>query len=119
MTWTLCTSGAIIHKAGLNANATVVASSAIMAEFYDEAEAQLNAITGYDWTTNYASVGTYFKNILADTVSDLSAMKVINYDMSGFSSRTEAQTMLDVLRDNILRNMDALKDDDKRGKMGV
>ena len=28
-------------------------------------------------------------------------MKIINYDMSGYTSRVEAQTMLDVLKDNI------------------
>jgi hypothetical protein len=39
-----------------------------------------------------------------------SAMAVINYDMSGFTSRVEAETMLDVLRDRFVQCMKTLDD---------
>ena len=37
-------------------------------------------------------------------------MQAIQYDMSGFSSRIEAETMLDVQRDMAMRGLSLLKD---------
>ena len=117
MSFTLCSSFAIIRKAGLNANSTIVASGSILSDFCDEAEATINAITRQDWVADYGSVGTNYKAILADTTSSMAAMKIIPYDMSGFTSRYEAQTMLDVLKDNIDRNLAVLKDQKIKEKM--
>jgi len=119
MSWTLSTSGAAISKAGANANSTIIASGATLAKWSDEVESSLCALTKYDWVTNYSSVKTYFKPILDDIVSDGVALKIINYDMSGFTSRSEAQTMLNILHDNFSRNVEALQDKDTQSKMGV
>ena len=108
MSWTLTTSGACINKAGYGANASVIASTAIMAEFSDMAEAEISTLTRKDWVTDYSSVKTNFKKVLSDLASDLVAMKIIEYDMRGFSQR-RAETMLDVLRDSIARKMTALQ----------
>jgi len=109
MSFGLCSSWAIIRKAGANASSTATASSALLAEFYDEALASINSFTRKDWTDG--TIGTAFSDILTDTISDLAGMKVITYDMSGYTSRLEAQTMLDVMRDNVIRNLDVLKDE--------
>jgi len=106
MSFTFTTSGACIAKAGASANI----SGALLAGWSDQAEAVINALTRYDWTANYSSVGANFKGILDDTCSSIVAMNIINYDMSGFTSRLEAQTMLDVLRDNYVRNMESLRE---------
>jgi hypothetical protein len=119
MSWNFCTSGAVIHKAGTGASSAIVLSGAILQEWYDQAEAQLCAATRYDWVTNSGAVLTNFKGIIGDAISDLCAMKIINYDMSGYTSRMEAQTMLDVLRDDYLRCVEVLKDDKNKEKMGV
>jgi hypothetical protein len=100
MSWTITTSAACIAKAGLNANSTIIASGATLAKWSDDVEGALNMLTRYDWVANYASVTTNFKPVLSDYVSDKVAMKIIHYDMSGYTSRTEAQTMLDILKDN-------------------
>jgi len=120
MSWTLCTSGAAFFKAGLGMNDLFNTSGAYIDYVYEwsnQAEASVNAITRKDWTADYASVGANFKEILGDVVSDLIAMKIICFDMSGYTSRTEAQTMLDVLRDNISRNLETLKDQKNQEKM--
>ena len=117
MSWTLCSSGACISKAGANANSSVIASGAILADWSDQAEGLINTSTRYDWTANIASVSANFKPILADTCSDLIAMKIINYDMSGYTSRAEATTMLDVLKDNSVRGIEILKDEKNKDKM--
>jgi len=110
MPFTLCTSWAIITKAGANASSIATASGAILAQFSEEAEAQTIVVGRYDWVTNYASVNANAKLILNDVTSSLAAMKVISYDMSGYTTRGEAQTMLDVLRDNASQGLALLKD---------
>ena len=100
MSYTLCTSAAIIEKAGANASSVAIASAALLASFADKAESDLCMKTRYDWVANYSSVKTNFKPALADAVSDLAAMKVLNYDASGYTSRAEYQTMLNVLWNN-------------------
>jgi len=117
MSWTLTTSGAAISKAGYGANSTIVASTATLAKWSDQAEGALITNTRYDWVTNIGSVGTYFKPILDDTISDMVAMKIINYDMGGYTSRSEAQTMLDVLNDNKNKNIAVLKEEKSKEKM--
>lgn len=99
MSWLLCSSEQIIRKAGANASAAATASYQIVQGFYDEAEAVVNSKTRYDWTTNIGNVGTYFKQAVANAVSCHAAINVVSYDMSGYTSRLEAQTILDVLKD--------------------
>lgn len=117
MSWTLTTSGAAIAKAGYGANSTVTASSVVLAKWSDEVEGQICTLTRKDWITSYSSVGTNFRGGLSDAASDGIAMKIIGYDMKGYSSKIEAQTMLDILRDNFMRIVDALKDDKVKEKM--
>jgi hypothetical protein len=61
------------------------------------AEGKICMDTRYDWVTNYASVSTIGKEVLRDAVASLAAIDVINYDMSGFTSRQEALIMVNVL----------------------
>lgn len=121
MSWTLSTSGAAIYKSGANHNTVFDGTTGytILTNWSDQVEAQLNSLSGYDWVANFASLQTNFKSILDDTVSDILAMRIINYDMSGYTSRTEAQTMLDVIRDNLTRCTDILKSADAKTKIGV
>lgn len=110
MSWTLCTSGAAIRKAGANANSTIVASGSAIQDWTDQAEGYIISFTRRDWVDSYSSVDAGVKHALADCCSDLVAKKIINYDMSGYTSRLEAQTMLDVLDDNANRILKELKD---------
>jgi len=110
MSFTLCSSEAIIRKAGANANSDAVASLALLSNYCDEAEGFVCFKTRYDWVTNIGKVSTNFKPMLADATSDLAAMKIINYNMDGFTSRLEAQTMLDVLKDNSAQIIADLKE---------
>lgn len=98
--WTLCTSGAIVIKAGANCNSTAAASNAILSQYYDEAESLFNVATRTNWTDKYASLNADIKNIISGGVSSKAGMLLIEYDPSGYSSLAEAQTMLDVLSDN-------------------
>ncbi len=119
MVFTLCSSEAIIRKAGLNANSTIVASNAALAEFSTQAEGWINSETRVDWVTDFGNVGTEFKGALAEACAAIAANEVIKYDMSGFTSRAEAQTMLDVNRDVARLNISFLKKTEHQETMGV
>lgn len=93
---TLCSNSNVVYKAGANAS-TVSSAEAYTNVFIKQAEGKICFDTRYDWVTNYASVSTIGKEILRDAVSCYAACDVINYDMSGFTSRQEALVMINIL----------------------
>ncbi len=98
MSWDLCTSGSAVAKAGLNANSDIITSGSILAKWSDEAEGTVCMKTRRDWVATAG--GTQVMKAVGGAVSGLIAMKIVSYDMSGYTSRIEAQTVLDVLKDN-------------------
>lgn len=112
MAWTFCTSGAAIAKAGNSVSSTIKASGATLAAWSDEVEATINQDTQYDWIANYATVGANFVNGLAEVASSLIAIKMIQWDMSGYTSRFEAITMINVNHDIAQTGTKVLKDKD-------
>ncbi len=90
------TTAEVQRKAGANAS-TVSNVEAYINDFMTQAESQINADTTYNWSDAYSGLNVDVKGILKEAASNLAAMYVIMYDMSGFTSRSESQTMLDVL----------------------
>lgn len=107
---TLCVNADVAKKAGLNANATTIAEASTNV-LIKEAEGFICASARYDFVTYYTSVSTIGKEFLRDVASSLAATKAINYDMSGFTSRTEAQTMLDINYAVVVEGINLLRDD--------
>ena len=93
---TLAATADIAKKAGANAS-TVSVAEAYTNVYVKEAEGRICLDTRYDWVTNYASVSTIGKEALREAVACLAAIDVINYDMSGFTTRQEALIMINVL----------------------
>ena len=87
MTWTLCSSGAAIAKAGANANSTIIASAARLLEFATSAEGFICAQCHNDFVTNYSSQDTLIKAALADVCSAMVAMDIVTYDPTGYLTR--------------------------------
>ena len=58
----------------------------------------------------YAALNVDVKGILKEVASDIAAIYVIQYDMSGFTSRIEAEDMINILRDAALRGLSILRD---------
>lgn len=105
--WT--TNADIQAKAGANANATAKAIAATDV-YVLEVEALVNCLTRYNWSDAYGTLSVDVRDILKGVTSDLCAIYVIQWDMSGFSSRTEAEDMINILRDSALRGMSILRD---------
>jgi hypothetical protein len=93
---TLCINADVAKKAGVYASATS-AAEAYTNVYIKMCEGKICLDTRYDWVTNIASVSTIGKEILREAVSCLAAIDVINYDMSGNTSRQEALIMINIL----------------------
>ena len=104
------------YKAGANASATANVEAYINS-FMTQAESKINVLSQYNWSDNYAALNADVKGILKEAASNLAASYVIQYDMSGFTTRYEAETMLDVLKDNFNQALSLLKDIKKRDFM--
>ena len=107
-----CKNANIAAKAGSGANATAVAT-ANTDVFVLDVENIINVMTRKVWAVDaaaFAALNAAVRNILMDAASCLCAIYVISYDMSGYSSRGEAQTMIDVYRDSFVRDIETLKD---------
>ena len=75
-----------------------------------DAESLINCVTRYNWSDAYAGLDADVKGLLRQIASDLAAIYCITYDMSGFTSRVEAEDMINVLRDAALRGLALLRD---------
>lgn len=113
MSWTLCTSGSAIIKAGINANASLIswnaASIVNLNQMSDETEGSICAELHTDFVTNLTTYPTQIQNALADICSSKIAMKIANYDLTGYLAR-EADTILNINDEIISKGIRKLAD---------
>ena len=103
------TTAEVERKVGTNASATSKAE-AYVNDYMTQVESQINAVTRFNWSDEYASLNADTKGLLKEVASNLAAIYVIIYDMSGYTSRIEAEDMINVLRDAALRGLAILRD---------
>lgn len=103
------TTAEVQRKAGANASATSKAE-AYVNDYMTQVESEINVMTRYNWSDAYSGLDADVKGLLKQIASNLAAIYVIQYDMSGFTSRVEAEDMINVLRDAALRGMSILRD---------
>ena len=103
------TTAEVERKAGANASSTSKAE-AYVNQYMTEAESEINVLTRFNWSDVYSTLNDDVRGILKNVASNLAAIMVIQYDFSGFTSRTEAEDMINVLRDSALRGMSILRD---------
>lgn len=113
VTTTFCVSGATLAKAGANVAdpLPMIDTDYSVDVWITEAESTINVLTRTDYTTSYASLSDAKKKILQDVASSLSAIMAIQYDMSGYTSRVEAEDMINTLRDAALRGLGIIRDE--------
>lgn len=93
------TSSEILTKAGENYDTGV--TEAKINELCLQAESYINCSTRYNWSDSFSGLNADVKYILAEIESNIVAMYIIIYNMGTYTSRGEAETMLDVLKDKI------------------
>ena len=102
---TLATNADVEKYAGANCSA-ISKAEAYTNVYLVAAEAIIGAATRYDWVTNHASLDTEAQELLRQATATLAAVFVISYDMSGFTSRIEAENMINI---NFKMYRDAMK----------
>ena len=106
------TTAEVSRKAGANASATSNVEAYIN-QFMTEAESWINMEARFNFSDAYSGLNADTKGLLKDCASCLAAIMVIQYDMSGFDSRIEAESMVNILRDRANSIMKSLKDKKK------
>ena len=104
-----CTSGALLAKAGRNVNSTAATSAALISQFMNEADAFINVATRHNWVSSAPT--SAYSSVLSDASSCLAAIPMITYDMSGYTGRGEAESMVNVLFDRAIKIINLLKDE--------
>lgn len=104
-----CVNADVLRKAGAGASATSTAE-AYTNDFIAQAESEINTFTRYNWSDAYSGLNADVKGILKAIASNIAAIYCISYDMSGYTSRTEAEDVINVLRDAALRGLSILRD---------
>lgn len=107
------TSAECIAKMGKNYNSTDVDEAMINA-FCLQAESLINVSTRRNWSDDFTAPATTTLNadvwyILSEIESNLVGIYGITYDMSRFTTRGEAESMITILRDGILRGLQFLR----------
>lgn len=110
MATTFCISGATLMKAGINRYTGSAVFDAEIDNWINDAESFINVATRRNWIDIYGTLNTDVKLILHETASCLAGIYCIIYDMGGYTSRTEAEDIINVLRDTGLRNISILRD---------
>jgi len=101
----MCSSAAALVKAG--ANVSNYYSAAFVCDAINEAEAYVCDLVKYDAVTNWASLSAIKKLIFTEYCARSAAVEAIQYDMSGYTSRVEAEDMINVhlFRINQIENL--------------
>lgn len=109
------TSDEILTKAGANYSTGV--TEARINALCLQAEGYINVVTQKNFSDAYGALNADVKSLLGMVESDIVAAYIISYNMSGYTSRAEAQTMLDLLWASASRGLAVLKQQANRDWM--
>lgn len=104
----MCTEAEIDQRSGAGVSASYTNTMKTAATL--SAESTVNTMCRYNFSDNYATLNTDVKYILTDIVASLVAIQAICYDLSGYTTRIEAEDLINVLRDAALRGLSILRD---------
>ena len=120
MATTFCVSGAVLAKAGAGVSDTIKAGGgssglAIGADYavdawINDAESRINTNSRFNFTDGFSNLNSDTKLILREVASNLAAVYAITYDMGGYTSRSEAESIINVLLLNADEGLKQLKD---------
>ena len=119
MAGTMTVSGAVLIKAGSGVSTDLTGSGAqgltadaIIVQFINEAESEINVKTRINYTDTYAALNADVKQLLGGIASDLAGIKCVNYNRDGYISG-EANSIINTLRDSALRGLALIKEKPK------
>lgn len=116
MVWDYCSSGAAIAHAGKKVG-TISGAGAILERWYIQAHGTVDAMTTKDFSG--AALADIPQGIVESITSRLIAVDLIKDDMSVYTDQIEAEDMINIHRDIILRNSSILRDKETQRFMGA
>lgn len=120
MTWTLCTSGAAMLKAGLTETEVLNnLSGADLITFNDEAESIVCAIARNDLVTAYSGLTANGKQLINSLCSNLMAQKIALNNKVEYSSNREFETVLDIIENDIRKYTNLIEEDKIKTYLGA
>lgn len=87
----------VVAKVGEGINARVSGAEWIQEQFITQAESYVNVLTRTNYSDSFAGLDTDVSGILIEAVENLAAIYAITYDMSGYTTRIEAENKINVL----------------------
>lgn len=109
----MCTEADIDQRTGANVSASyddVMKTAAVLA-----AENTVNIAAKFNFSDVWAAtLNVDVKYLITDIVASIVAIQAISYDMSGYTSRIEAEDMINVLRDGVLRGLAIIREADHK-----
>ena len=100
----------IAVRTGANVNATAI-TEAETDKYVLDVEALINVLTRFNWSDAVtAGINADVEGILREASACLCAIYAIQYDMYGYTTRTEAEDMINILRDKALFAISILRD---------
>ena len=118
MAETLCDSGAVKFKAGVNANTTITGDPARLTQYINQAEGDIFVDTAIDWVDKYSGISANFKQVLDGACSNKAAIYVIEGDPDAIG-RASATFMVNVLWASYDRVIRELRTTDIKAKIGA
>jgi hypothetical protein len=103
----------MVYKAGANVSSTATGAAYTLA-FGLMAEAYINSASGYDWSawyTSYSATYPHVAQLLVEAATNLGAIYIINYDMSGFTNIQEAVARINTLYAMLVSEIALLKEE--------
>ena len=114
-----CTSGQAIFKAGHNVNEKFYSGCNMLKGgmagdtinyLISGASSTILTLMRNEELGDYATLSANKKEIVNDVCSNMVGIQLVTYDMSGYSSRVEAEDIINVLRDAKLMGLSILRD---------
>jgi hypothetical protein len=112
-TGVMCSNADVKMKAGKNVNSTATGET-YTNYFISGAQALINITARKNYTDLYATLNDDVRFLLNEIASDIAAIYAIQYDMSGFTTRTEAEDMIKILESAANRGLRLLDESERR-----
>jgi hypothetical protein len=103
----------MVYKAGANVSTSATTAPCLLA-FGLMAEGVINTASGYNWSDWYTANSATMPDVaglLVDAGTNLGAIYIINYDMSGFTNIQEAVARINTLYATLQTDISLLKEE--------
>lgn len=108
MTSIMTTDAEVMQKMGENVSANFTDAMKTAAGL--QGESMVNTVCTFNYSDAITTgINADVKGLFSDIVSSFIAIQGISYDMSGYTSRVEAEDMINILRDSMLRGLGIIR----------